>query len=81
MVAPPSFAAEYPVKPSAGSRGGAHERTASGAIIANKGEKKVAMTVEDGQVRMLTFHVADATKPLTPSRRIAAKGHRIVLGD
>lgn len=62
-------------------RHAAPARPASGATTANQGEKGVSMTTEAGQARMMSFQVADITKPLAPAGRIMTKGHRIVLND
>lgn len=75
MGAPTNFYADYPVKPSAGSWHGAGYRTAGGAIMANRGEKRAAMSTVDGPLRMVTRWIADVTKPLAPAGRITAKGH------
>ena len=81
VVAPPGFAPEYATKASAGSRAGAKYRTASGNLIANQGEKRVTLRTESGELRTMTFQVADVTKPLASAGRITARGHRIVLDD
>lgn len=81
VVAPTSFATEYPARPSAGLPDGARYRAASGAIIGNQCEKRYSVITEDGQVRMMTFQFADVTEPLACAGRIMAKGHRIGLDD
>lgn len=48
------------------SRNGARHSAASGAVMANQGEKCVARVIDDGQVRMMTFQLADVTRPLAP---------------
>lgn len=63
VAAPTRFAIEYPLKPSAGLRNGARYRIASGAIIANRGEKRADVSI-DGQVRMMAFQLADVTNYL-----------------
>lgn len=81
VVAPPTFAADYTTKPSAGSKNSTKYRTASGNMIANQGEKRVKTMTAGGDTRTMTFQVADVTKPLAPAGRITSKGHRIVLDD
>lgn len=81
VVAPPTFAAGYATRPSAGSRSGARYRTASGNLISNQGEKRITMTTEEGETRTMTCQIADATKPLASAGRITSKGHRIVFDD
>lgn len=34
-----------------------------------------------GEARLMTFHMADATKPLAPAGRTTSEGQRIGLGD
>lgn len=81
VVAPPTFAAEYSTRPSPGSKAGTKYRTASGSIVANLGEKRVKMRIEDGDAPVMTFQVADVTKPLASAGRITSRGHRILLDD
>lgn len=71
VVATPSFAPGYWGKLSSGSKAGTRYRTASGAIITNQSE----------DVSVMTFEVADVTKPLASAKRSTARGHRIVLDD
>lgn len=81
VVAPPTFAADYVTKPSMGSRSGTKYRTSSGNVVANHGEKRIAMRTEDGETRVMTFQVAGVTKPSASAGRITSRGHRIVLDD
>lgn len=57
-------------------------RTPSGEHIASQGEQHVATSVEHGQVRKMTFQVANITKPLASAgRSTAAKRHPVLLDD
>ena len=81
VVAPREFAAEYPVKPSAGSKRGVRYRAANGGTVPNEGEKEVEMITELGELRRMRFQVAKVTKPLAAAGRITANGHKIVLDE
>lgn len=81
VVAPPAFAPDFAVNASPGSSAGARYRTACGNQIANEGEKRVTLRTESGELRTMTFQVADAAKPLASAGRITARGHRVVLDD
>lgn len=58
-----------------------YRMAASGNLVANMGEKRIAMRNEGGETRIMTFQMADMTKPLVSAGRITAKRHRIVLDD
>lgn len=81
MVAPTSLVAEYSVKPPAGSRNRARSRSDSGAIVANRGEKRVAVSIEDRQAYMMMFQIADVSQTLACAGRITGNRHRIALSD
>lgn len=65
VVAPPMFAADEATDSAAGSKSEVKYRTASGKVVANFGEKKIARSIEDGEMRVMTFQVPDVTEPLT----------------
>lgn len=77
VVAPPSFATEHLVKPSAASGNGARYRS-----VKRRHDRQPLRdeALVDGQLRMITLRSADVTKPWTSAGRIAAKGHRVALG-
>lgn len=81
VVAPPTFAPDYAVRTTPGSKRGTKYRTAIGNMVVNLGEKRITMRAEAGGKRTTTFQIADVTKPFTTAGRNTAKGHNIVLGD
>lgn len=59
VVAPPTLAAVYEVRPSTGSRSGAKYRTAKGNVAMNQGEKHNIMRTEGGDTKIMTSQIAD----------------------
>lgn len=49
-------------------------RTAIGSIMANQGDTRVRLEIEGMDVRVMTFQVADVTKPSASAGPITARG-------
>lgn len=84
VVAPPTLAAACETRPSVGSRSGAKHRTGSRKGVMNQGEKRITMKTEGGGTRVMTFQVADITKPVpqaTMMRHPETSGSRTVPMD
>ena len=63
-VAPPSWCPQYKTQQSAGSKMGVHYVTASGNKVKNEGEERIKIRTKAGDVRQMTFQVAQVAKPL-----------------
>jgi hypothetical protein len=55
---------QYPLKPSAGSIRGQKYRGPGGEVIPNQGEQRIAVQLESGDKRAMTFQAAPVRKPL-----------------
>lgn len=80
VVAPPSFALEYRVKPSAVLRSGAKYHLAMGDVVANHGEKRVS-TNRIRRHRMMNFQITDVAKPVASAGTTTGRRHKRVLHD
>ena len=78
-VAPSTVAPWVELKESTGSKNGQTYQSASGAKIANQGEKKLQVVTEEGQEAEATFQIADVTRPLSAVSRICDKGNVVVF--
>ena len=63
-VANPTSMPQYPMRPSAGSKRGQKYRGPGGEIIPNQGEQRIAVRLESGDKRAMTFQSAPVRKPL-----------------
>lgn len=72
VLAQSGFARGYPIKPIAGSSSGAKYRFAIGSV-ANQGETRAALRAETREVRMTTFQIAGAIKPLGSGGQIMSR--------
>lgn len=72
VVAPTMFAEEYKFRPSPGSRAGAKHRAASGNYAVNRGEKRITMMMEEGEVRTTSPHRKDIEQ--TAQDRVRRRG-------
>ena len=63
-VANPASMPQYPMRPSAGSKRGQKYRGPGGEIIPNQGEQRIAVRLESGDKRAMTFQSAPVRKPL-----------------
>lgn len=82
VVAPLGLAQASPMKLPTGFRTGANYRTASSSVITNEGDNKASMKTDAGDLRTMTFQIADITKLLVASTgRSISPGHRTVPDD
>ena len=72
---------DYPTRESEGQRSGVRYVAANGHKIDNLGERKLNVMTKEGQLRNITFQVADVNKILIAARRVAQKGHKVILDD
>ena len=79
VVAPTDFADQYPISESAAKN--TRYRSATGKLVQNKGERRVQLLTENGDLSKMTFQLTDVNKPLASAGRITGKGNRIVLDD
>ena len=63
-VANPRSMPQYPMKPSPGSLRGQRYRGPGGEVIPNQGQQKIAVKLESGVQRAMTFQSAPVRKPL-----------------
>ena len=63
-VANPKSMPQYPMKPSPGSLRGQRYRGPGGEVIPNQGQQKIAVKLESGVQRAMTFQSAPVRKPL-----------------
>ena len=78
-VALPTVAPWVEVQESIGSKNGQTYQSASGAKIANQGEKRLQVVTEEGQEAEATFQIAEVTRPLSAVSRICDKGNVVVF--
>ena len=64
-----------------GSRNGAYYVAASGAPIRNEGEKVLKMVTPEGQVRQMTFQVANISRALGSVSKMCANGNAVIFDD
>jgi len=79
-VLPKAFFPEVPTKTD-GPKVGMKYTAANGKPIYNEGVKTLVGKTVEGHRKKIDFEVADVNKPLASFRKIAKKGHRIVLDD
>ncbi len=77
-VIPKGFASEFPVHKDEHT-GKRHFRAADGGRIADLGVQKVDVTTSTGDKRVMTFRVANVTKPLCAVSQVCAKGNRVIF--
>ena len=79
-VAPHDMALAYTVYPSAGSKRGQHNVTASGDEIPNEGEQFLPSVSENGVVTKQRWQMAAVTRPLQSVGELCDSGNRVIFG-
>ena len=79
-VCPPDMCPSFPIVESPGSRAGVHYASASGGRIANKGQQKLPVWLDNGEQTVATFQVAEVTRPLFSVARLCERGNRVLFG-
>ena len=80
-VIPLSWAENYEMTESPGSKAGEFYQTADGTPIYNEGQKTLKLMNHLGQARIMTFQCAEVKKALGSVSKICSNGNRVIFDD